>query len=365
MPQETDDDVRVDVCIIGSGIVGLHNALQYARRGFRVAIVDELTERDKSAYKVGESLLVFSNPFLRTIGDLDKELSASFEKRGVWFAHGLEGKTAFDDEVIEWGFQSAIPQRWKDRIEDRRFGRTMFEDVQIVRPEIEAVLRQRLADFDEITVIDRGQVRDVELGDGGDHRISWESRDGSRHGTVLARWMVDCSGRARFLVKRFGHDIPLTDGFSTSAVWAQFSHCTNDNFSDTWTYIYPEGAGTPRDLDTVHLWGDGYWIWLIRLAGDRISVGVSFTRERPPAGGNLRQAFWEILRRYPLLDFLKEDNVLDFRAYRSVQYMTDTFVSAEAVRDRRRRVLHHRRVLQPGHLAVVVDVLARCQHRRA
>jgi len=327
MPQQTDDAVRTDVCVIGSGIVGLHNALQYARRGFRVAIVDELTERDKSTYKVGESLLIFSNPFLRTIGDLDKELSESFEKRGVWFAHGLEGKTVFDDEVVEWGFQSVIPQRWKDRIEDRRFGRTMFEDVQIVRPEIEAVLRGRLKDFDEITVVDRGQVRNVELGDGSDHRISWESRDGKQHGTVMARWMIDCSGRARFLVKRFGHDIPLDDGFSTSAVWAQFSHCTDDCFGDTWAFNYPEGGGTSRDRDTVHLWGDGYWIWLIRLTGDRISVGVSFNSDRPPAGGNLRQAFWEILRRYPLLDFLREENVLDFRAYRSVQYMTDTHVS--------------------------------------
>lgn len=327
MPHRTHDAVHVDVCVIGSGIVGLHNALQYARRGFRVAIIDELTERDKSAYKVGESLLVFSNPFLRTIGDLDKELSESFEKRGVWFAYGLEGKAAFDDEVVEWGFQSAIPQRWKDRIEDHRFGRTMFEDVQIVRPEIEASLRDRLKAFDEIAVVDRGQVRDVELGEGSDHRITWESRDGKQHGTVMARWMIDCSGRARFLVKRFGHDIPLDDGFSTSAVWAQFSNCTDDCFSDTWTFNYPEGGGTSRDLDTLHLWGDGYWIWLIRLTGNRISVGVSFDRERPPAGGNLRQAFWEILHRYPLLDFLREENVLDFRAYRNVQYMTDTFVS--------------------------------------
>jgi hypothetical protein len=58
-------------------------------------------------------------------------------------------------------------------------------------------------------------------------------------------------------------------------------------------------------------------------------VGVSFDRERPPAGGNQRQAFWEILRRYPLLEFLREENVLDFRAYRSVQYMTDTYVSPQ------------------------------------
>src|SRR5229473_7901641 len=84
--------VRADVCVIGAGVVGLHNALQYARRGFSVVIVDELTEHVKSAYKVGESLLIFSNPFLRTIGELDQELSEAFPKRGVWFAYGLKAR---------------------------------------------------------------------------------------------------------------------------------------------------------------------------------------------------------------------------------------------------------------------------------
>ncbi|WP_173034437.1 FAD-dependent oxidoreductase [Phytohabitans flavus] len=210
------ETVRADVCVIGAGIVGLHNALQYARRGFSVVIVDELTERGTSAYKVGESLLIFSNAFLRTIGELDKELSESFEKRGVWFAHGLEGKTAFGAGVSEWGFQHAIPERWKDAFTDKKFQRTMFGDCQIVRPEIEAVLRDRLKQFDNITLIDRGLVRDLQLGStlgvDCDHVVTWRAKDGSLDGTVRARWLIDCSGRARLLVKRFGHDVPSPTG---------------------------------------------------------------------------------------------------------------------------------------------------------
>ena len=325
--------VRADVCVIGAGIVGLHNALQYARRGFSVVIVDELTERGKSAYKVGESLLIYSNAFLRTIGDLDQELSESFEKRGVWFTYGMEGKEEFDADVSEWGFQHAIPERWKDAIEDKKFQRTMFGDCQIVRPEIEAVLRDRLKQFEKITMIDRGLVRDVELGTtpgrDSDHVVTWRSRDDSIGGTVRARWLIDCSGRARLLVKRFGHDVPLAGDFSTSSVWGQFSGCTDAFFDERWNFEFPDGYVVRRDLDTVHLWGDGYWVWLIRLAKDRISVGVSMHRTRIDLDRNLRNAFWQIIRRYPMLDWLQHENVLDFQAYRDVQYVSDTYVSPD------------------------------------
>jgi 2-polyprenyl-6-methoxyphenol hydroxylase-like FAD-dependent oxidoreductase len=325
--------MRADVCVIGAGIVGLHNALQYARRGFSVVVVDELTERGMSAYKVGESLLIFSNAFLRTIGELDKELSESFPKKGVWFVHGLEGKKEFDADVSEWGFQHAIPDRWKEAIEDKKFERTMFGDCQICRPEIEAVLRDRLKRYEKITLIDRGLVRDVELGgtlgEGSDHVVTWRSRDDGDGGTVRARWLIDCSGRARLLVNRFGHDFPLTDDFGTSSVWGQFSGCTDEFFDERWNFEFPDGDVVRRDLDTVHLWGDGYWIWLIRLTSDRISVGVSLHRTRIDVDRNLRNAFWEIIRRYPMLDWLKPENVLDFRAYRDVQYISDTYVSPD------------------------------------
>lgn len=320
--------VEVDVCVMGAGIVGLINAIQYAKRGLRVAIVDELTERGMAAYKVGESLLGYTNAFLRTIGDLDEEVAASFPKHGVWFVHGLEGRTTFEG-LSEWGVQSALPERWRAVAKDPSFVRTMFQDAQIVRPEVEAVLRRRVAELDHIVVIDNGLVRHIRPGDDvAPHEITWRSRRSVAQGTVRARWMIDCTGRARTLVKRFGHSVPLDDGFATSAVWGQFAGCTDAVFDDRWSFRFPDGEQVRRDLDTVHLWGRGYWIWLIRLAGDRISVGVSFDQRNPPAEGNLREVFWSIIRRYPLLDFLVPENLLDFAAYRDVQHICDTYVSA-------------------------------------
>lgn len=326
--EQSTTALRADVCVAGSGIIGLVNALQYAKRGLSVVIVDELTERSTSAYKVGESLLGYTNAFLRTIGDLDDEIGASYPKHGVWFTWGLEGKKAFDGEQSEFGVQSTLPERWRTNAGDPTFMRTMFQDAQIVRPEIEAVLRRRLTEHPNITVIDNGLVKDVRLGAGeDDHLVTWQSRTGAAGGTVASRWLVDCSGRSRLLVKRFGHRVPLDDGFQTSAVWGQFAGCTDEDFGDVWSFRFPDGDRAQRDLDTVHLWGDGYWIWLIRLSRDRISVGVSFRRNQPPAEGNLKEVFWQIIRRYPLLDWIRPENLLDFAAYRDPQHITDTYVS--------------------------------------
>lgn len=322
------EQIRADVCVIGGGLIGLCSALQFAKRGLSVTCVDQPTEKQRGSYKVGESLLIYSNAFLRAICDLDKALTESFVKGGFWMAYGLEGRSAFDENVSEWGFQNRLPKRWVDNIKDQFFVRTMFGDAQIVRPEIEAVLRDRIRETAGLTYLDRGLVREVEIGAGdADHVLVWSSRDRSESGRIRARWIIDCSGRSRFLARLLGHDLPLDDDFSTTAAWAQFSGCTDDLFDERWEFTFPDGEVIRRDLDTVHLWGDGYWIWLIRLTGDRISVGVNYHRGRAPELGNAREVFWKVLRRYPVLDFLTEDNVLEFGAYRDVQYLTDTYVS--------------------------------------
>ncbi|MFF7166826.1 FAD-dependent oxidoreductase [Streptomyces sp. NPDC008086] len=323
-----NDEVRADVCVIGHGIVGLITAIALAKRGMSVVCIDQPTEKQQASYKVGESLLVFSNAFLRGLGEIDETLEESFGKKGFWMVHGLEGRTSFDESVSEWGFQSTLPPHWIEKIENPLFHRTMFNDAQIVRPEVEAVLRDRARATPGLTFLDCGLVRDVVLGDdGNDHTLHWSSRDKDRSGKISARWIADCTGRTRLLSRQFGHDIPLDDGFSTTAAWAQFSNCTQDLFDERWKFAFPDGEVTDRERTTVHLWGDGYWIWLIRLKDDRISVGITYSQQRPPEEGNAREVFWKVLRRYPLLDWLREENVLEFSAYRDVQRMTNTFIS--------------------------------------
>ncbi len=320
------DRSPADVLVLGGGIVGLLTALQYDRRGVRVILLDETNAKQRHSYKVGESLLVYANAFLRTVGDLDEELTASRPKGGFWMARGMEGRAEFSDDVCEWGFQSKLPQRWLDAIEDQSFARTMFGDVQICRPEIEAALRDRVRASGGVTEV-VGRARSIELGeDQGDHEVGWAARDGGS-GRIRARWVVDCTGQARFLARTLGLDDTPPRAFRNSSAWAQFAGCVDDHFGAQWQFEFPDGERVRRDEDTVHLWGDGYWIWIIKLSQQRVSVGVSWDRDRVWTDSGARDVFWEAVRRYPLLDWLRAEDLLEFGAYKQAQHYTTTVVS--------------------------------------
>ena len=323
LPEETN------VVVIGAGIIGLCNALQFAKRGLKVVLIDNLVGQKKS-YKVGESLLIFSNMFLRTVGDLDPFLSKSFPKHGIWLTYGMEGSRTWEDKM-EFAMVSSLPKRYQKAFISQDAYRAYSEDVQIVRPEAEEQLVQNIRNHPNIIFLDTGKVKHVEIGEGNQsHQVFWECRATRTKGCLRSRWLLDCSGRNRFLAKKLGHfaeqDL-FNDAYQTTAVWGQFSGIKDDMFKD-WAYQFSDGQKEQRDHSTLHLWGEGYWIWVIRLAGERISVGVTFLKDNPPQGKRFQDQFWDMIQRYPIFDdILSKDNLLEFRCYKNVQHITDTFVS--------------------------------------
>lgn len=324
-------DGTTPVAIVGGGIVGLLNALQYAKRGVDVTLIDDVVG-NKRSYKVGESLLVHSSMFLRTVGGLDEFISGeSVPKEGVWFVHGAEHQPGFDD-CTEWALNRQIPEFIKEAFEDQRLYRALVEDAQIVRPEAEDLMLEQARRHPRITLLDTAKVRNVTLGEGNaPHEIEWESRSTETKGSLRANWIVDCSGRARFLARRLNHvmdEQELSDGFQTTAVWAQFSNVDPEQFGEIWRYRFPDSGSAKREASTLHLWGNGYWIWVIKLSKSRISIGVTYNQKAQPQGENYEEKFWDVIRRYPIFEgILLPENVLEFRVYKNVQYMTDTFVS--------------------------------------
>ena len=317
-----------EITIVGAGILGLINALQYAKRGIPVVLIDDLAGKKRS-YKVGESLLIFSNAFLRTIGELDDFLVHAFPKNGVWFLYGAEGATDFS-QTTEWAYQTTLPPRWSDAMANKTFFRSLFYDAQMVRPEAEDLLIETVRKYPLITFLDTSLVKDVILGENDDlHEVHWESQQTHETGIVHSRWVLDCSGRRRLLAKKFQHDIPdIRDDFRTTAVWGQFGQFSDALFDERWEYQYPDGGSTLRDRNTCHFWSNGAWIWLIRLTGDRVSIGVTFDQRTPPEGRSYKEQFWNVINRYPLLrDKISKETQLEMRTYKDVQYMTDTFVS--------------------------------------
>lgn len=328
--QNRVSDTTAEVVVMGAGIIGVHNAIQCAKRGLRVVLIDNIAGQQLS-YKVGESLLVFSNMFLRTISELDEYNQQSFPKDGVWFTYGMEGAGSFDGRS-EWALQSVIPQSMRDAFVNPRFLRALVDDVQIVRPEAETLLHATARAHPNITFLDSARVSEAIIDkSGGSHRVTWKCPGTGETGTVRARWIIDCSGRNRFLAKRQGHaveDVECNDGFRNSAIWAQFSNVSDEMFGEAWTHSFADGSKAKRHHDTLHLWGNGYWIWVIPLAKDRISIGVSYDHRTSLPGKNYKEKFWNIIRRYPLFDgILKEENILEFNVFKNCQHLTDTFVS--------------------------------------
>ena len=325
------ESFETEVAVLGGGIIGLVNALQYARRGIDVVLIDNFATRKRS-YKVGESLLVFSSAFLRTIGGLDEYLTTeAFPKHGIWFTYGMEGRSSFH-ERSEWALETSLPSSMRRSFGDEKLARCVGGDCQIVRPEVEDVLLASVRAHPRIRVLDTVLARDVSLGEGSEpHVVTWECKVTGGAGAVRARWVIDCSGRSRFLAKKFKHAVEpavLADGFHTTAVWAQFDSIDDSQFA-AWRTTSADGLPAERDLNTVHLWGDHYWIWVIRLSKGRISVGVTYDQRHPPPGADFRAQFWDVIRRYPLFDrVLAESNLLEFRSYKNVQHLTDTFVSS-------------------------------------
>ncbi|KTS31417.1 FAD-dependent oxidoreductase [Methylobacterium indicum] len=322
-----------DVVVVGAGIVGLTNALQLAKRGLDVTLVDNVASR-KDSYKVGESFLVFTSAFLRTVGELDRFISEeSFIKLGVWFTVGAEHRTEFSG-TTEWAVNADPhpPHYLFDHAPDKKWFRCMFLDMQIARPDAEAAMRDAVRRHPNIRFLDDVFVESIALSEtDAPHCLTLA---GTRDEPPLeAGWIMDCSGRNRLLARQLDHRAERRerdDEFQTSAAWGQFSHVDDAKFGEQWSALLASGQRTPRDLYTVHLWGVGYWIWVIRLSQNRISVGVTFDLRRTPAEGTLREQFWALIGRHPVLHgIIGEETLLEFQAYRQVQHWTDRFVSAK------------------------------------
>ena len=102
------------------------------------------------------------------------------------------------------------------------------------------------------------------------HIVSVQSGDTITRTT--ARWVVDASGRNRLLPRRL--ELTRDNEHNCNAVWFRVAtELDIGRWSDdpSWQARLVEGD---RALSTNHLMGEGYWVWLIRLASGSTSVGI-------------------------------------------------------------------------------------------
>jgi flavin-dependent dehydrogenase len=245
-----------DVVIVGGGVAALTLALEIrcARPHTRILVV-EANEHPVAeiTHTVGESTVEVSAHYLRDrLGLADHLSSSQLRKMGLrmFFTHGGNTDIA---QRMELGSSSFVPQATyqidRGRLENELHRRCLSEGVDIVC----------------------GRVRSVDFGQGDrPHTISMQSDDSIR--LTTARWVVDASGRNRTIPRQM--DLRRANAHDCNAAWLRVAtEIDVGRWSDdpVWQGRLVEGD---RAMSTNHLMGEGYWVWLIRLASGATSVGI-------------------------------------------------------------------------------------------
>lgn len=246
---------QYDVVILGGGLAGLTLALQLQNARPESSIL--VVERQKhpvpeAAYKVGESTVEIAAHYLQDVLGLKEHLrTQQLSKFGLRFFFSTENNQDITRRV-ELGL--AAPE--------------LLPSYQLDRGRLENMLGCEIQRRG-ITFLDACKVERVSLQhDAHALHVSQASKEFD----VLARWVVDASGRSSLLKRQLG--LVKKVAHQANAVWFRVSRVVDiDAWSDDpeWQARIVSGK---RYLSTNHLCGEGYWVWLIPLASGSTSIGI-------------------------------------------------------------------------------------------
>ena len=245
-----------DVVILGGGVAALTLALEIRRErpATRVLLIDpRVHPLPEITHTVGESTVEVSAHYFRDRLGLGEHLSTShIRKMGLrmFFSHGANTDIA---QRMELGSSSFVPQ----------------VTYQVDRGRLENELTRRcLSSGVEIA---RGRAHSVRFGsENRPHSVSIQNGDATT--ATTGRWLVDASGRNRMLHRQLG--LKRGNGHACNSAWLRVAaEIDVGRWSDdpAWRGRLVEGD---RAMSTNHLMGEGYWVWLIRLASGATSVGI-------------------------------------------------------------------------------------------
>src|SRR6185312_7694433 len=196
-------NVDYDVVICGAGLAGLTLARQITREipEASLLLIEGMGDKSrKAALKVGESTIELSAHYLADILGLRAYLEAShFHKHGLRFFFG-NGSDSFQDRP-EVGISNP----------------PAIDSYQLERGILETDLKRMNAAMG-IRMLPESRVEDIVLADGhGSHEITVMQGSSTQRQTIRSRWVVDATGRRRFLQKKLGLAEPQNPRYS--AAW--------------------------------------------------------------------------------------------------------------------------------------------------
>jgi flavin-dependent dehydrogenase len=246
-----------DVAILGGGLAGLTLAieLKLTRPATSVLVLEKREgPAPLAAFKVGESTVPSgAHYFADIVGMKDHLDQHQLRKCGLRY-------------FLPAGDNSDITRR-------REFGPIVFpphDNYQLDRGSFENELAARARKVG-VDLLQGCRVGEVAFG-ADSHEVTFAQL--GEQVTVKARWVVDAGGRASLLKRKLGLGTDV--GHVVNSAWLRLSGGLDIEDFGRQDESWMGRMSKPglRRFSTNHLFGDGYWMWLIPLASGPISIGV-------------------------------------------------------------------------------------------
>lgn len=281
-----------DIVVIGSGIAGSTLALALANAGVRTLVVEKGRHPH---FVIGESTVPstsFSFEYLKELAGVP-ELAAAhsypglkqagctgWPKQHFWFGWNDPGVPVTEDK--ELCFYALLPPRGPD--------------YHAMRADFDHYFVKQFPKYG-VAYQDRTTVTGFES-DARGARLTLKGEGDAAERTVTASYVVDCSGHASFLAKKYG--LRKEDPELCTNSRSMFGHFKHVKFLDD---VLPpnEAVGFLRDGGTIHHVFHGGWIWGIRFDSGVMSVGITLDREVWPLDESIpaEVEMRSIIDRYP------------------------------------------------------------------
>jgi flavin-dependent dehydrogenase len=301
-----------DVVIIGAGLAGLSLARQLLLISDKtVLLVEKRAEIPPKRQKVGEATSQVGGYYFSKVLDLEEHLLCEhfmkYNLRFYWKS-AERGNDCFED------YSQAYLRTFSN-----------IATYQLDRNKLEAEILRLNSQNPQFTF--HAPVTDLEvaLSDDGPHSLTF-----TVHGSTMAaqaHWVVDTSGRGKFLARRLGLEQHNPIRHGTSFLWVE-GLVNIDKLTDRSPKeirLRKDRAATghlPIWLATNHFMGEGFWFWVIPLQG-KTSLGLVydntvFPRERVATPQKLIE--W-VCQEFPLFARdLPSRKIIDHGSFKDFSY---------------------------------------------
>lgn len=312
---------RYDVAIVGAGLAGLtlarHLLLDTDKR---VLLIDSRSEVPGKRQKVGESTVQLGGYYLSRVLGLEEHLLRD---------HLMKYNLRF-----YWPTPGTDPSSFQNyrQVFIRRFSNVA--SYQLDRNRLEEHLLELCAADSRFDFQPAASVSDLSLSAQGDHRLRMTVDEEER--SIDAGWVVDASGRGRWLARRLDSKRPSRIRHAAFFWWVEglvdIERLTELSRREVRLHPSRSQVGhSPLWLATNHFMGEGLWFWVIPLQG-KTSLGLVFDRDviAPEEVFSAEKACAWVCEKFPLFARdLPRRKVLGSSGYRDFAHDCARTISAE------------------------------------